>query len=86
MKVGMLTVPFSDMTLEKTAKYLSSLGVQAVELGTRRIYKCVPLSSGGADPESGKGKGYKEYFRILWFGNFCIKLSRKSGASGKRRG
>ena len=34
MKVGMLTVPFSDMTLEKTAKYLSSLGVQAVELGT----------------------------------------------------
>lgn len=34
MKLGVLTVPFSDKSFEETLKYLSSLGVQAVELGT----------------------------------------------------
>lgn len=34
MKLGVLTVPFSDMSFEESAKYLSSLGVEAVELGT----------------------------------------------------
>lgn len=34
MKLGVLTVPFADWTLEKTVHYLKGLGVQAVELGT----------------------------------------------------
>jgi sugar phosphate isomerase/epimerase len=34
MKVGVLTVPFSGKTLEDTLKYLTSLGVYTVELGT----------------------------------------------------
>ncbi len=34
MKVGVLTVPFSGQTLEDTLRYLNSLGVTHVELGT----------------------------------------------------
>jgi sugar phosphate isomerase/epimerase len=34
MKVGVLTVPFSGQTLDETLKYLSSLGVTHVEIGT----------------------------------------------------
>ncbi|MDP4153201.1 MAG: sugar phosphate isomerase/epimerase [Bacillota bacterium] len=34
MKLGVLTVPLYDMSLEDTVKYLSSLGVEALELGT----------------------------------------------------
>ena len=33
MKLGVLTVPLGAMSLEETAKYLSGLGVQALELG-----------------------------------------------------
>ena len=33
MKLGVLTVPYHAQSLEETLKYLSSLGVQAVELG-----------------------------------------------------
>lgn len=34
MKLGMLTVPFSGMSLEKTLQYLQKLGFEAVELGS----------------------------------------------------
>lgn len=34
MKVGVLTVPFSGQSLEDTLKYLSSLGLTTVEIGT----------------------------------------------------
>ena len=34
MKLGVLTVPLYHMSLEETFKYLSSLGVQTVEIGT----------------------------------------------------
>ena len=34
MKLGVLTVPLYDMTLEEAAKYLSGLGVETLELGT----------------------------------------------------
>jgi len=34
MKLGVLTVPLSEMSLEEALKYLSSLGVEAVELGS----------------------------------------------------
>ena len=33
MKLGVLTVPLYDLSLEETLKYLHGLGVQAVELG-----------------------------------------------------
>lgn len=33
MKLGVLTVPLGDMSLEETLSYLSGLGVQTVELG-----------------------------------------------------
>jgi len=34
MKLGVLTVPLAGMTLEEALKYLSGLGVEAVELGS----------------------------------------------------
>lgn len=34
MKLGVLTVPLYDRTLEETVKYLSGLGVEALEIGT----------------------------------------------------
>ena len=34
MKLGILTVPFSGMSLEETLQYLKTLGIQAIELGT----------------------------------------------------
>ncbi|MCG8500757.1 MAG: sugar phosphate isomerase/epimerase, partial [Firmicutes bacterium] len=34
MKLGVLTVLFGSKSLEETLKYLSGLGVQAVEIGT----------------------------------------------------
>lgn len=34
MELGVLTVPFSGMAIEETVKYLKTLGVRAVELGT----------------------------------------------------